>query len=188
MGIGSLSRPAVFLDRDGVINRAIVRNGLPYPPRSVEELEVLPGVPEALARLRGAGFQLIVVTNQPDVARERQTREAVEAMHTLLCATLPIDGFQVCFHDDSDGCDCRKPKPGLLQQAARQCGIELAGSFMVGDRWRDIEAGRQAGCRTVLVEYKYAEGYTCEPDARVGSLAEAADWILAWTELDPGVD
>lgn len=175
-----MSQQAVFLDRDGVLNRAPMREGKPHPPATVAELEVLPGVPEALARLREAGFRLIVVTNQPDVARGAQTREIVEAIHAgLLARGLAIDSFRVCYHDDGDHCDCRKPKPGLLVSAARAEDLDLAASFMVGDRWRDIEAGRRAGCRTVLIDYSYAGDERSQPDVRLRSLEEAADWIFA---------
>jgi D-glycero-D-manno-heptose 1,7-bisphosphate phosphatase len=167
----------VFLDRDGVINRAIVRDGRPYPPDRVEDLEVLPGVSDALARLKAAGFALVVITNQPDVARGRQTAEVVNAMHERLVALLPIDEFRVCWHDDEDACECRKPKPGLI---TRPPVYDLPRSVVVGDRWRDIEAGRRAGClAAILVDYGYDEGPPVTPDVRVRSLAEAADWILS---------
>jgi D-glycero-D-manno-heptose 1,7-bisphosphate phosphatase len=170
------ARAAVFLDRDGVINRAVVRDGKPYPPDTIEELEVLPGVAEALRRLKAAGYALVVVTNQPDVARRRQTEAAVQAMHDRLAALLPIDEFRVCWHDDRDQCDCRKPKPGLLTRAPH---YDLGNSVMVGDRWRDVEAGRRAGCSaTILIDYGYHESLTEEPDVRLHSLSEAADWIL----------
>ena len=170
-----MSRAAVFLDRDGVLNRAIVRDGKPYPPGSAAEAEVLPGVEEALARLQAGGYALVVVTNQPDVGRGRQTRAEVEAIHAKLGARLPIDEFRVCYHVDADGCACRKPAPGLLLQAP---AYDLRRSIIVGDRWRDIEAGRQAGLRaTVLIDYGYLERQA-EPDVRVTSLAAAADWIL----------
>ena len=172
--------PAVFLDRDGVINRAVVRNGKPYPPVSVETTEVAPDVGPALARLKAAGYRLVVVTNQPDVARGVQTRAMVEAIHAWLGARLPIDEFRVCYHDDADACDCRKPKPGLLLQLPAH---DLARSVMVGDRWRDIEAGRRAGVRaTVLVDNQAGEPCGQEPDVRVDSLSAAADWILSLTE------
>lgn len=173
-----MSDRVVFLDRDGVINRAYAEHGVPHPPSSVDDLEILPGVPAALARLRDAGFRLIVVTNQPDVARGRQTREAVEAMHERIRATLPIDEIRVCYHDDADGCICRKPKAGLLQTGRP---VDFGSSVMVGDRWRDVEAGRAAGCRTVLVDWGLDETLPHEPDARVTSLAEAAEWILSRT-------
>ena len=180
MGIHTVARRAVFLDRDGVINRAIVREGKPYPPSDLAELEILPGVPQALATLKTVGFKLIVVTNQPDVARGTRTRESVEAIHgNLLANGLPIDSFRACYHDDKDACACRKPAPGMLLEAAREENLDLAASFMVGDRWRDIEAGRRAGCATVFIDYQYREPLRSAPDFRVRSLPEAAAWILA---------
>lgn len=173
------ARRAVFLDRDGVIVRAAVREGRPYPPSGLDTLEILPGVGESLARLHRAGFLLIVVTNQPDVARGLQTREAVEAMHTFLRSELPIDEVRVCYHDDADLCQCRKPKAGMLLDAAREAGVDLARSFMVGDRWRDVEAGQRAGCRTVLLDCGYRERHADVPDTTVGSLVAAADYILS---------
>jgi D-glycero-D-manno-heptose 1,7-bisphosphate phosphatase len=174
-----IERAAVFLDRDGVINRAEVRGGRPYPPESVERLELLPGVADALDRLDAAGFDLVVVTNQPDVARGTQTRAMVETMHATLGGMLPvIDAFRVCYHQDADGCACRKPRPGLLLDAAAERGIDLRRSYMVGDRWRDVEAGARAGCVTILIDHGYREPLTVPPDARVASLAQAADWIL----------
>jgi D-glycero-D-manno-heptose 1,7-bisphosphate phosphatase len=169
--------PAVFLDRDGVLNRAIVRDGRPYPPQGIEDLDIFPGVRDALLRLKAAGYSLVVVTNQPDVARGRQSRETVEALHARLASELPLDEFRVCYHDDADACECRKPSPGLL---TRPPVYPLNQSIMVGDRWRDVEAGRRAGCRAViLIDRGYDEGRTAEPDIRVSSLTEAADWILA---------
>jgi D-glycero-D-manno-heptose 1,7-bisphosphate phosphatase len=179
MGIREIVRQAVFLDRDGVINRAIVREGKPYPPSGLAELEILPGVPEALSRLQTAGLRLIVVTNQPDVARGRQTWEDVQALHAALQAQLPLDEFRVCCHDDADRCVCRKPAPGMLLAAAQEHNLDLSTSFMVGDRWRDVEAGRRAGCSTVFIDYGYAEPLESPPHVRVRSLAEATDWILA---------
>ncbi len=176
--VGRPSRRAVFLDRDGVLNRAIVRDGKPHPPSSPDQLEVLPGVPAACAALRGEGFLLIVVTNQPDVARGTQRWPVVEAINEALRARVPLDDIWVCCHDDPDGCLCRKPRPGLLLAAARDWGIDLAGSFMVGDRCKDIEAGGRAGCRTVLIDCDYSETRRCSPDKTAASLREAAAWIL----------
>ena len=172
-------RRAIFLDRDGVLNRAIVVQGRPHPPATLAEFEVLPGVVEACAELRRAGFLLIVVTNQPDVARGIQRREVVEAMNDALLADVPLDDIRVCYHDDQDQCVCRKPLPGLLVQAAREWQIDLSASYMVGDRWKDIETGRKAGCRTILIECNYREPMLSVPDHQVRSLAEAAHWILS---------
>ena len=169
---------AVFLDRDGVINKALLKNGRPYPPPSLAEVTILPSVPEALASLRAAGFRLVVVTNQPDVSRGTQTRESVEQVHLMLRAALPIDEFRACYHDDGDRCHCRKPLPGMLLDAARESDIDLASSYMVGDRWRDIEAGQRAGCMTIFIDYEYAEKRPDRYDVSVRSLAEAAEWIL----------
>ena len=170
---------AVFLDRDGVINRSITRDGKPYPPSSVAEVEILSGVSEALEKLKDVGFLLVCVTNQPDVARRTQKKEIVEAIHELLLESLCIDEILVCYHDDQDKCKCRKPLPGMLLDAADRLEIDLKQSFMVGDRWRDIEAGQNAGCRAILIEYDYKEkGPSRPPDVKVGSLDRAAEWIL----------
>lgn len=170
---------AVFLDRDGVLNRAQVRDGLSYPPDSPADVEILPGVPEALEDLRRAGFLLLVVTNQPDVGKGKQSREAVEAIHSNLRAELPLDDIFVCYHVDADACNCRKPAPGMLEQGAARYELDLHACYMVGDRWRDVDAGHRAGCRTVFLDYGYRErAADNEPEARVVSLKEAAGWIL----------
>ena len=172
-------RAAVFLDRDGVLNRAVVRDGKPYPPASLKELEILPNVASALRDLKAHGFAVYIITNQPDVARGNQTRETIEAMHKSLAASLPIDDIFVCYHDDTDNCECRKPKPGLLFEAQRKYNLDLARSYMVGDRWRDIDAGHAAGCTTILIDYGYRERKPAKaPEATVRSLREAADWIM----------
>ncbi len=132
MGIGApvnASARAVFLDRDGVVNRAVVRDGKPYPPASLAEMEIVEDAAASLSRLKNLGFLLLVVTNQPDVARGRQTIDAIQAMHDVLRKTLPIDGFLVCPHDDRDGCRCRKPDPGLVFEAQQRYGIDLSRSF-----------------------------------------------------------
>jgi D-glycero-D-manno-heptose 1,7-bisphosphate phosphatase len=175
-------RKAVFLDRDGVLNAAVVRAGKPYPPDTLDALEILPGVPEALARLRAAGFLNVVVTNQPDVATGKQRREVVEAMNDRLLRTLPLDAIEVCYHVEADHCVCRKPKPGMLQQAARELDIELPRSFMVGDRWRDIAAGQAVGSACFFVDYSYDERQPQPPFVTVKSLPEAAALILSSTQ------
>lgn len=172
-------RRAVFLDRDGVINRAIVRDGKPYPPHDVSELEILPGAAEAVERLKAAGFMTLAVTNQPDVARGKVSRESVEAINRRVGDTVALDDILTCFHDDSDHCACRKPRPGQFFSARDQYRLDLAHSFMVGDRWRDIQAAHNAGCRSIFIDYGYSEPFAAaEPDFTCGSLAEAANWIL----------
>jgi D-glycero-D-manno-heptose 1,7-bisphosphate phosphatase len=173
---------AVFLDRDGVLNRAVVRDGRPYPPATVEEFEILPGAAGAARRLRDAGFLLIGATNQPDVARGTQRREVVEAMNDRLMAAMPIDEIRVCY-EDGDDCPRRKPNPGLLLEAAAAHAIDLSASYMVGDRWRDVEAGRRAGCRTVFIDRHYDERRPDPPaDHDAADLTDAAEWILADTQ------
>ena len=179
MGNDRAVRRAVFLDRDGVVNQAVVRDGRPYPPATADGVKVLPGVAAALQRLKAAGYLLVVVTNQPDVARGVQSRAEVEAIHAKLASELPIDEFRVCYHDDADICPCRKPKPGLILDSVRAHDLDVRASVMVGDRWRDVEAGRQAGCVTVFVDYRYADPRPERPHLVVGSLAEAVDWILS---------
>jgi len=174
-----LLRRAVFLDRDGVINRALGRDGLPFPPASLAELEILPEVPAACARLKAAGFLLVVATNQPDVGRGTMPQSVVDEIHAHLMAQLPVDRVEVCFHPGkgASDCDCRKPKPGMLLRAARELGIDLAGSWMVGDRWRDIDCGHAAGCQTIFIDYGYREALREKPDFWAGNLAAAADII-----------
>jgi D-glycero-D-manno-heptose 1,7-bisphosphate phosphatase len=148
-------------------------------------MQVLPETHDALSELREEGFLLYVVTNQPDVARGTQRRSLVEAMHTALREALPLDGFYVCYHDDANACECRKPKPGLLLTAAEEHGIFLPASYMIGDRWRDVEAGQRAGCRTVWIDRGYAErGPSVPADATVRSLAGAVAWILKKSRKD----
>jgi D-glycero-D-manno-heptose 1,7-bisphosphate phosphatase len=171
---------AVFLDRDGVINRALTRDGKPYPPSGLHEFEILPGVQEACRQLKAAGFLLVVATNQPDVGRGTLPQAAVEAIHAHLCRLLPIDRVEVCYHPGrgASDCDCRKPRPGMLRRAANDLGIDLARSWMVGDRWRDIACGHAAGCRTIFIDYSYDEEMKQAPDFLCKSLLEAAGIIL----------
>src|SRR5712664_1081301 len=172
----------VFLDRDGVLNRPVVREGRPFAPTSLEQFELLPGVSQACSRMRERGLVLIVVTNQPDVARGVSSQELVERMHQKLRESVPLDDIRVCFHDSLAGCNCRKPRPGLLVDAAKDWKVDLCSSFMVGDRWRDIDAGQAAGCRTIFIDHAYRESLRSAPDRRVASLSEAVDWILKQAE------
>jgi len=185
MGIHQVTaagRPAVFLDRDGVINRALEHECRPYPPTSLAEFEILPEVPAACARLKAAGFVLVVATNQPDVGRGTLRQDVVEEIHAHLLAQLPIERVEVCYHPGQGSeCDCRKPKPGMLLAAAKKLNLDLARSWMVGDRWRDVDCGHAAGCRTIFIDYGYAEELKQKPDFIARHLGEAADIILRET-------
>lgn len=176
---GAVRQRAVFLDRDGVLIRTTVRDGKPYAIAPLEDAVILDGVQDACAELSRAGLLLIVVTNQPDVARGTTLRSFVEETNRYLIRALGLYDARVCYHDDGDGCDCRKPKPGLITGAAEEFGIDLAQSTMVGDRWRDIEAGRRAGCHTVLIGDGYAEPPSEPPDHTAASLADAVPWICS---------
>jgi D-glycero-D-manno-heptose 1,7-bisphosphate phosphatase len=174
---GGAPRPAVFLDRDGVLNHAVVHDGVARSPTTVDDLHIIDGVPEALAALREAGYLLVGVTNQPDIARGRATWEAVRSIHDALRATLSLDGLSVCPHDTTDGCACRKPLPGMIDDAVRAFGIDVPASWLVGDRWVDIAAGDAAGVRTVLIDraYSWAATSSGAPPAGLGPTFRAAD-------------
>jgi D-glycero-D-manno-heptose 1,7-bisphosphate phosphatase len=171
-------RPAAFLDRDGVLNDVHVIDGRPHPPDGIADLRLLPGVAEACHALAAAGLVLVVVTNQPDVARGTRTRGEIDAVNRWLAERLPLDAVRVCPHDDADGCHCRKPLPGLLLDAAADLGLALDRSVMVGDRWRDVDAGHAAGCRTVFIDRAYDEALRNPPDLVVSDLLGAVPWIL----------
>jgi len=176
------ARRAVFLDRDGVLNRAMERDGRPFPPESLSDFELLPGVTEACRHLHSLGYLLIVVTNQPDIARGSKATADVDALNTRLRQLLPLDDVRVCPHDDGDHCICRKPRPGLLTTAASDFNIDLTHSFMVGDRWRDVEAGAAAGCKTVWIRYPWREREPDRADFTAVSLLDAAAQIAAVKE------
>jgi len=169
--------PAVFLDRDGVLNEAIVRDGHPFAPCRVEDLVILPDAAASCETLRSMGFALVVVTNQPEIARGSLDPGVLDEMHAVLSGALDLDRIEVCPHIDDDGCSCRKPAPGLLLGAAKDLALDLDRSFMVGDRWRDVEAGRRAGCSTIFIDRYYREQRPASPDVIVSCLAEAVSWI-----------
>jgi len=175
---------AVFLDGDGIINRELECDGQPQSPASLGEFKILPEVPEACHRLKQAGFLLVVATNQPDVGRGVLKMESVEMIHVEMGRLLPIDRVEVCYHPGkgASNCDCRKPKPGMLLRAAHELGIDFAQSWMIGDRWRDVDCGHAAGCRTIFIDRGYAEVLRQKPHFSAGNLAEAADIILRESE------
>jgi D-glycero-D-manno-heptose 1,7-bisphosphate phosphatase len=170
---------AVFLDRDGVLNRPIVRLGKPFPPADLASFEIYPDAVESCRLLKAEGLLLVVVTNQPDVGRGLQSKEIVEAMHRRLQEALPLDRIEACFDsDDAAASGYYKPAPGMLYRAANALGIDLRRSYMVGDRWRDVDCGRAAGCTTVFIDRGYEEPLRSPADATVREVLEAAEWIL----------
>ncbi len=174
-----MERRAVFLDRDGILNRVELRDGKPYPPRELTREIITPGIGPALARLKQKDFLLIVATNQPDVVTGKQSRAALEAFHALLKTLLPLDEIRVCMELDSPECRCYKPKPGMLLDAAKAHGIDLSASYMIGDRWRDVGAGKAAGCFSIFVDYGYHEKRPDQPDAVVADPLAAIDFVLS---------
>lgn len=168
---------AVFLDRDGVINKMFMRMGKMRAPYSLEEFAYIEGVEEAIHALKSAGFILVIVTNQPDVARGWVAMEQVEAVNQFISSNLPIDEVVACFHTEKDQCECRKPKAGMLLTAAKKWDIDLAKSFMVGDRITDVEAGHLAGCQSILVG-EGEDTSRIHPEHECTNLLEASQWIL----------
>ncbi|MDH5775952.1 MAG: HAD-IIIA family hydrolase [Nitrospirota bacterium] len=171
-------RPAVFLDRDGVINHTIVREGRPFAPTNQDEFSIIDGVPDALHTLHKAGFLLIIVTNQPDVARGVISKGVVESFHQDLLKAFPLDAIKVCYETEESGSPLYKPRPGMLLEAKEEYDIDLTKSFMVGDRWRDVGCGRAAGCFTIFIDYGYQEQLREAPDAICRGLQEAVPIIL----------
>ena len=172
-------RRAVFLDRDGVLNESPIRDGMPRAPASLDELVILPGANEACEALHDGGFMLVVITNQPDVARGTLSQASVDAINQELQRELGLDEIRVCMHDDDDHCACRKPAPGMILGAAADYQLDLADSVMVGDQWQDIEAGCRAGCHTVLIEPFPGGADTTAAELVVRDLLEAVPWIRA---------
>ena len=170
---------AVFLDRDGVINEAVIREGKPFPPATLSEVKITEGFKTVLQKISAAGYVIVGISNQPDVARGLQTRAEVEKINQYLLEELPIEAILVCYHDEKDACLCRKPKPGLILEAAAIYDIDLANSYMVGDRWKDIEAGKNAGCKTIFINYAYPEKQPEGYNFCVQKPLEIVDIILA---------
>ena len=171
-------RNAVFLDRDGVINKSLIQNYKPYPPKTLDDLSILPRVKEACQMMANAGWLLIVITNQPDVARGKISLNEVKKINNYLMKQLPLSEIKTCYHDDINNCSCRKPKPGLILEASRHYNINLSSSYFVGDRWRDMEAGQRSGCKTIFIDYNYKEKRPETFDHCVKSLYEATKIIL----------
>jgi len=170
-------KKAIFLDRDGVLNEAFIKEGLPTSPKTFEELKILPDVKEAIIRLKKLNFICLVVTNQPDVARGKINKKTVIKINNFLKNEIELDDFFVCYHDDIDNCNCRKPKPGLLLEASKKWNVDFKKSFMIGDRWRDIQSGEKAGCKTIYLDYNYREKKPKSPDFVTDTLLNAVFFI-----------
>lgn len=169
---------AVFLDRDGVINRALVRDGHPFSPSNIEEFEWVEGIHSVTEKLCSAGFRIFCVTNQPDVGRGLQDIALVEELHKMVLKELPLEKIYTCYHDDVTACDCRKPRPGLILEAASEYDLDLEQAWLVGDRWKDIDAGNAVGCQTVFVDYGYDEYLRTLPNHVVTGIKELPGLIL----------
>jgi D-glycero-D-manno-heptose 1,7-bisphosphate phosphatase len=172
-----MKNKAIFLDRDGVINKAYIREGKSYPPSNIEEFILLDDVEKALFLSKKMGFLNIIVTNQPDIGTGKQSTEDLDLIHEHIKNTLTIDDIFVCIHRDCDRCLCRKPLPGMLVSAQQKWEIDFRKSFLVGDRWRDIGAAQAVGCDAFFIDYGYDEQQPAFPYRAVSSLREAVDEI-----------
>jgi len=172
-----MNEKAVFLDRDGVLNNIIIKNGLPFSPENYENLKILPGVKESVIKLKQLHFYCLVITNQPDVSRGKIKKKTIIKMNEYLKKELNLDDIFVCFHDDHDKCECRKPNPGLIFEAAKKWNIKLNKSYMIGDRWKDIDAGNRSGCKTIFIDNNYEEKIKTKPDFTSENLLKAVTII-----------
>lgn len=172
-----MENKAIFIDRDGVINKVITRNEKPSSPWKLEEFEILPDVKECLEAFKRMGFLNIVFTNQPDISRGFLKMEDLEKMHKIILETLPVDEIKFCPHDNKDNCSCRKPKPGLILEAVKKWSIDLEKSYVVGDGWKDIGAGKAAGCKTFLLRREYNKDYQKDYDFEVDNLKKTVEII-----------
>jgi len=168
---------AIFWDRDGIMNKVIMRKGETSSPWKLEEFEILPDVKKCLEASKEMGFLNIVFTNQPDISRGFLKIEDLEKMHKVILETLPVDEIKVCPHDDKDNCSCRKPKPGLILEAVKKWSIDLEKSYVVGDGWKDIKAGKAAGCKTFLLRREYNKNYQKDYDFEIDNLKKTVEII-----------
>ena len=181
MRLNGDTKSAVFLDRDGVINKTVIKNGKPFAPTIIDDIQLLSGVVEAVRILDGLGFKLIIVTNQPDVAKGLITKHQLAEFHKKISRETGLRHFYVCIHDEEDQCECRKPKTGLFEEAAKDLGINFASSYMIGDRWKDVQAGQELGCSCFFIDNQYLERRPPPPFSTVRSLLEAALQIKEMT-------
>jgi D-glycero-D-manno-heptose 1,7-bisphosphate phosphatase len=173
-------RPAVFLDRDGTLNHQIVRDGTPFAPDRFEDFRLYADAQEGCRALKAAGFVLVVVTNQPEVGRGTLAQAEVDRMHALLADLIPeIDRVEACFDPGrGEKSRRRKPEAGMVIDAADALGIDLSRSWMIGDRWRDVECGKKAGLRTVFIDFGYTDEVKSSPEFTVRTFSEAVSVVL----------
>ena len=172
-----MTKKGIFFDRDGVINKSLILNNKPYPPKSLKDFEFFENIEKTLEQVRKSGFMSFIFTNQPDVARGALGKDKIEEINKYIYSKLPINKIYCCYHDDKDNCECRKPKAGMLYEAAKEFDVDLKKSFVVGDRWRDIDAGNLAGCKTIFIDYGYSEKLKTKPDYTINKIDEIIDLI-----------
>jgi D-glycero-D-manno-heptose 1,7-bisphosphate phosphatase len=172
-----VKRPAVFLDRDGVLVCAAPHKDYAHGPLTLDDFSTFPGISEPVGRLRDAGYLIVLATNQPGIARGQLNWDTLNEMHRRLAEIIVFDDIEVCPHTDGDVCDCRKPKPGMLLAAAKKLPIDLKASYFIGDTYRDIEAARAAGLTPILIDWPYNQDLQVR--YRVKNLDEAARVILS---------
>ena len=169
---------AVFLDRDGVINKLMIIDGKSYAPRLLKDFKIFPKVKSDVKKLKNRGFKVFVITNQPDIGNKLIKKKTLNEMHRFLKAKVPVDKIYFCPHTRNDRCKCRKPMPGLILKASCESKIYLKESYMVGDRKIDIDAGLKVGCKTIFVNNNYYEKKPTRQEKTVKSLHAAVKYIL----------
>ena len=178
MGNSEIKNKAIFFDRDGVLNAIKRINNKPFPPDNVDELELFPDVRDKLKFLKKLGFYLFLVTNQPDYKRGKQLKKNIVKINSLVKSFYQLDDTFTCWHAYDGQCECRKPKPGMIINASLKYKIYTSKSFMIGDRWKDIEAGNKAGCRSIFLDYNYDEKKPDKYDYSTNSIQDSIDWII----------
>ena len=171
------NRKAIFLDRDGTLNKVYIENGLPISPSSLNKFKIIKGVKKSINRLKKLNFLCILITNQPDVFRGKISKKTVVKMNSYIKKKIKLDDMFVCYHDNEHNCSCRKPKPGLLVKASKKWKIDLNKSFMIGDRWKDILAGKKVGCKTIFINNNYKNDKKVKADFTFKSLLKAVNKI-----------
>jgi D-glycero-D-manno-heptose 1,7-bisphosphate phosphatase len=145
-------RPAVIIERDGILNHPRVEKNQPVPPLRFEDFHINEDAIEPIKELKAAGFLVIVTTNQPGLSRGTQSRRELDLMHGMMRRKFPIDDLFICPHDEMDRCPCRKPKPGLIKEAIWKWQLDMDRSFVISDKWQDAQAAHVMGCTSILLQ------------------------------------